>query len=271
MARFGEVSQVNYPVKSITIRSDWNKNVGGLGRPLNCALFTYNKNSGRLEHWGSRGTTYSMFANENQAVEGDPDFIGPLPAAGGGTGPIAGEELGLGDYDLYEPSEGWPDWMPDGFRIIQSGFKGDGLALGGNPQGGHLGLRGDPVLVEVDFDMPESESGGLVLGLQCDLDPGGSPHDVGVMVAYHHYWPVGQRAVVKAGGGLFLQATNDLLAGGQEGDWTGHHHPYPFIEIKLENAVDGLHEDGGLYFDVRVGLDLLRGEPFLGGGLGWGF
>jgi hypothetical protein len=162
-----------------------------------------------------------------------------------------------------------PWWFPKRFWILDSGFKGDDLLVGENPEGGHLGLRAKPKFIGVGWE-PKNDME-VYIGVQCDLPAGGSPYDVGVMLGFRHFWNVGQRLRAGVGAGYFLQATSDEDAGGQEGNWTGDHHPYPFVEIKLEYDVSDLEEHGGLYFDVGVGLDIERGDPFLSAGLGFGF
>jgi hypothetical protein len=263
----GQVAGRTAPVKSITLRSDWGRNIGGEGRPLNLALFTFNKNAWRFEEWGSREEGYYQnFTLGSQP--GDPDFIGPLPAVGEDDQPHVGSNLDDDGNAIPLPDDN-PWWFPKRFWILDSGFKGDDLLVGENPEGGHLGLRAKPKFIGVGWE-PKNDME-VYIGVQCDLPAGGSPYDVGVMLGFRHFWNVGQRLRAGVGAGYFLQATSDEDAGGQEGNWTGDHHPYPFVEIKLEYDVSDLEEHGGLYFDVGVGLDIERGDPFLSAGLGFGF
>tara|TARA_R110002051_G_scaffold4379_1_gene23325 strand:+ start:969 stop:1841 length:873 start_codon:yes stop_codon:yes gene_type:complete len=260
-------------VYGFTIRSNWAKNVGGFGRPLAMALFTWNFITRRYEKWGHRGEDYAF--TSDVSGQDDRDFIGPMPAVGderdegpAGIPPLAdplqddNDDIG----DLVEEDDN-PWWLPDNYFLLATGFEGDGLVQGDNPQSGHLGLRGRPEFVGAGYNV--GQSGELKVGLQCDLPVGGSPYDVGAMVAYHHYFPVGQRIRVGPGGGLFWQVTSDDDAGGQEGNWTGDHHPYGFAGVNLQYDPEDLFEAGGFHFDVGVYVDTERGfdEPFLGFGL----
>lgn len=249
-------------VKSITLRSDWNKN----GAPLTLALFTFNKRAWRFEEWGSRDTnggTQNFTTDGNGQPQGE--FIGPLPPVGEGEGDLVDLSDSLGSSE----GEEWPWWMPKRFRVMWSGFRGDDLLVGENPQSGHLGLRAKPKFIGAGWQPTHDDE--VYIAVQTDLSFGGSPYDVGVMIGWRHWWAVGQKLRLAFGVGTWLQATSDEDAGGQEGDWTGDHHPYPFVELKMEYSIADLVNVDGLYLDIGVYADLLRDDSYLGAGLSWGF